>query len=86
MREIVIEWFSGEKTASITAYSGSRLKNKIVKLAQEHSDVSIVENTDGSIFAHIPAEWVKIQPKRKMSPEQVEKALENLRSWKEVAT
>lgn len=83
MNEIVIEWFKGEKTASVTAYSGSRIKNKIVKLAQKHSAVSIVENTDGSIFAHIPAEWIKIQPKRQMTQEQIEKALKNFN--KEVA-
>lgn len=82
MNEIVIEWFKGEKVASVTAYSGSRIKNKITKLAQKHSDVSIVENKDGSIFAHIPVDWIKIQPKRAMTQEQIEKAIRN---FKEVA-
>lgn len=83
MNEIVIEWIKGDKVASVTAYSGSRLKNKIVNLAQKHSDVSIVENKDGSIFAHIPIDWVKIQPKRVMTQEQIEKAIQNFQ--KEVA-
>lgn len=82
MNEIVIEWFKGEKLASVTAYSGSRIKNKIVKLAQKHTDVSMVENKDGSIFAHIPVDWIKIQPKRAMTQEQIERAIRN---FKEVA-
>lgn len=82
MKEIVIEWFKGDKVASVTAYSGSRIKNKIVKLAQKHTEVSMVENMDGSIFAHIPADWIKIQPKRAMTQEQIEKAIRN---FKEVA-
>lgn len=82
MNEIVIEWFKGEKVASVTAYSGSRIKNKIMKLAQKHTDISIVENKDGSIFAHIPVDWIKIQPKRAMTQEQIERAIRN---FKEVA-
>lgn len=82
MNEIVIEWFKGETVASVTAYSGSRIKNKIMKLAQKHADVSIVENKDGSIFAHIPVDWIKIQPKRAMTQEQIERAIRN---FKEVA-
>lgn len=82
MNEIVIEWFKGEKLASVTAYSGSRIKNKIMKLAQKHTDVSMVENKDGSIFAHIPVDWIKIQPKRAMTQEQIERAIRN---FKEVA-
>ena len=83
MNEIVIEWFKGEKVASVTAYSGSRIKNKITKLAEKHSGVSVIENKDGSIFAHVPIEWIRIQPKKEMSPEQIEKAIKNLK--KEVA-
>lgn len=82
MNEIVIEWFKGDKVASVTAYSGSRIKNKIVKLAQKHTEVSMVENIDGSIFAHIPVDWIKIQPKRAMTQEQIERAIRN---FKEVA-
>ena len=83
MNEIVIEWFKGENVASVTAYSGSRIKNKITKLAEKHSDVSIIENKDGSIFAHIPVEWIRIQPKKEMTPEQIEQAVKNFN--KEVA-
>ena len=42
----------------------------------------MVENMDGSIFAHVPADWIKIQPKRAMTQEQIEKAIRN---FKEVA-
>lgn len=80
MNEVVIEYFRGDKYASVTAYSGSRLKNKITNLAEKHSDVSMIENKDGSIFAHIPVEWIRIQPKKQMSPEQIEKAIRNLKN------
>ena len=78
MNEIVIEWFKGENVASVTAYSGSRIKNKILKLAEKHSDVSVVENKDGSIFAHIPTDWIRIKPKRELTPEQRELAMKNI--------
>lgn len=47
---------------------------KIKKLATEHPEqVEIIaENKDGSIYAHIPTAWVKINPKREISEEEKE--------------
>ena len=81
--ENVIEWYSGEKTASVTAWNGS-LKNKILKLANERPDeVQILaENEDGSILAHVPKKWVRITPSRKLTEEQREANAERLRDFR----
>lgn len=74
MREFCIEWLGGSNYAGVTAPSGSALKSKIKKLSDEHpDDVKIItENLDGSIFAHIPVNYVKVSPPRKMTDEQIE--------------
>ena len=58
--------------AYITAYNGSKIKNKVVKLAESRPDeVNIVkENEDGSILASVPIKYVKISPPKKVSDEQ----------------
>lgn len=44
----------------------------------------IIENNDGSIFAHIPINYIKISPPRKVSDEQKEVASERFkRMWRE---
>lgn len=76
--ENVIEWFTGG-SVGITA-TEQKLKNRIIKLkAQYQDEVEIYENKDGSIFAHIPRSWVKINHPRVMTEEQRNEAAERLK-------
>lgn len=82
VNECVIEWLKGEKTATVTMPSNTRMKSKIVKLAEKDSAVTYIENKDGSILAHVPVEYVSIRQKRTLSDEQREektRILENAR-------
>lgn len=72
VNECVIEWLKGQKVASLTIPSNTRMKSKILNLAKNHSEVTYLENKDGSIFAHCPVEWITVRPKRKISEEQKE--------------
>lgn len=58
----------------MTAPSGSALKTRLLRLAEKKPDeVKIIaENTDGSIFAHVPVKYIKINPSRQISEEQKE--------------
>ena len=78
VNEIVIEWIRGDSEAGVTAYAGSKIKNKIMKLAQESRAVSVIENEDGSIYAQVPVSWIKIQKPREYSEEQKLKMRETL--------
>ena len=70
MNECVIEWIKNDTTASVTMPIGTRLYNRIKKLAETNDDVHYWINKDGSMFATLPASWVKINPTRTMSEER----------------
>lgn len=82
VNEIAINFVRGDKVASVTAASATRLNSKIKKLAEEFpEDVQILAvNEDGSVFAHVPVKWVKISAPRKISEEQRVAAAERLRA------
>jgi len=86
MNEFVIEWVRGGNYAGVTAPSGSALKSKLSKLAENcPDDVKIIaQNEDGSIYAHIPVKYVKISPPRKISDEQKRIASERFKKmWED---
>ena len=86
MNEFCIEWIKGEKKASVTAPNASRIKGKVLKLAESHPDeVDYIINKDGSIFAHVPVDWVKISPPTKMNltEEEKQKRAERMRKVRE---
>lgn len=86
MNEFAIEWVKGAEYAGVTVPSGTALKSKLLRLAEEHPDeVKIMaENDDGSIFAHIPVRYIKISPPKKMSDEQKEAASERFKQmWRD---
>ncbi|MEY8422051.1 hypothetical protein AALB52_04765 [Lachnospiraceae bacterium 38-14] len=86
MNEFSIEWIKGADYAGVTVPSGTALKSKLLRLAEKNSSEVkiIVENTDGSIYAHIPINYVKISPPRQVSEEQKRAASERLKQmWKE---
>ena len=86
MNEFAIEWVKGVEYAGVTVPSGTALKSKLFRLAKENPDeVKIItENKDGSLFAHVPVNYIKISPPKKMSEEQKEAASERFKQmWKD---
>lgn len=86
MNEFCIEWIKGNDYAGVTVPSGTALKNKLLRYAEERPDEVKIEalNQDGSAFIKIPVNWVKISPPRKVSEEQREAAGERFRKmWEE---
>ena len=78
MNEFVIEWISGQNTASVTFPSNSRWAGKIRKLAQESPSVDVIADANGALFAHIPVSYLSIRKPRELSEEQKAKARANL--------
>ena len=86
MSEFCIEWIKGNEYAGVTVPSGTALKSKLMRYAQERPDEVklMAENKDGSAFFHIPINYVKVSPPRKVSEEQREAAGERFRRmWEE---
>ena len=86
MNEFCIEWIKGNDYAGVTVPSGTALKSKLMKYAEERPDEVkvMVVNTDGSAFFHIPVNYIKVSPPRKVSEEQREAAGERFRKmWEE---
>ena len=72
MNECVIEWIKGEKMAGVTMPNNTKLKNRILKIAETRKEVEVTMNADGSIYARIPSSWVKINPTLELSEEERE--------------
>ena len=86
MSEFCIEWIKGNDYAGVTVPSGTALKSKLMRYAQERPDEVklMAENRDGSAFFHIPISYVKVSPPRKVSEEQKKAAGERFRKmWEE---
>ena len=86
MNEFSIEWTKDRNYAGVTVPSGTALKSKLMRYAQERPDEVklMAENKDGSAFFHIPISYVKVSPPRKVSDEQREAAGERFRKmWEE---
>lgn len=83
--ECVIEWIPGRDYVGLTAKNGSAWKNRCEELEKKFpDDVKILaRNNDGSIFAHLPYSYIKINPPRKYSDESKEKAAERLNKMRE---
>ena len=81
--ENAIEWLDTQQKATVTLHGG-RLKNRVMKLAEEYPDeVEIRREPDengGFLVAKIPAKWVKITPPRRLelTDEQKEELRERL--------
>ena len=86
MNEFAIEWIKGRDYAGVTVPSGTALKSKLMRYADERPDEVklMAENNDGSAFFHIPINYIKISPPRKVSDEQRKAAGERFRKmWEE---
>lgn len=81
-QENCIEFLRGAKTATV-CFSQGRYISKIKKLAEKYpEEVQITaENKDGSIVAHIPVSYIKINnSKREISEEERELLRERARN------
>lgn len=76
------EYRNGEWYAEVSAYSGSKLKGRVLKLSEQFpDDVKILAtNKDGSIFAHVPAKYVKLRAPKILTEEQRAELIERGKS------
>lgn len=73
MNENVIEWLNGQDKVTVTIAANGRFRKKIIKLAEDRPDeCDVIINKDGSICAHIPLDWIRINPTRELSEAQKE--------------
>ena len=70
MSETVFEHIRGNDTFTVTAAEPWSV-GMIRRLQRKHPDqVEIVyTNWDGSLLAHLPFEWMRIVPKKRVSPD-----------------
>lgn len=83
--ENVIEFLKDQQTATVT-FSQGRYKTRIRKLAKRYPEECqiTVENRDGSIVAHIPVEWIRINPRKELTEEQKKQRADTMRqNWRE---
>lgn len=89
LRETTIEHISGRSQTTVFS-SERRWMNVLLRLRETHPDeMDCVVSDDGeSLIAHVPAEWIKLSPKRRSSltPEQREAAAQRLRSARNMRT
>ena len=70
VNECVIEWIKGESVVHITMPNHTRLKSRILELADKNEEVEYITNEDGSIYASLPTNWIRINPSRKLTEEE----------------
>ena len=81
-RENAIEWINGQNRVTVTLSQG-RYISKVKKLAMKFPDeVQIVkENEDGTLLAHIPLNYIKInRANRDLTEEEREELAERARN------
>ena len=78
--ENVIEFVKHSERATVTFCQG-RYKSRIKKLAAERPEECeiVAENQDGSLCAHIPVAWIKINPTYQLTEEQRAQRAETMR-------
>lgn len=81
MNECVIEWIKGEKVAGVTMPNNTKLKNRILKIAETRKEVEVTMNDDGSIYARIPSAWIKINPTLELSEEEREHRRNHMKNF-----
>lgn len=69
--ENAIEWVKDGEVATLSL-SQRRTISRVKELAEKYPDKCqvLVENTDGSVYAHIPTEWIRINPGKEITEEQ----------------
>lgn len=79
--ENVIEFLLNEKTATVT-FSQGRYKTRIRELAKSHPEECeiVAENKDGSMCAHVPVAWIRINPTIELSENEKKRRAEYARN------
>lgn len=88
MNENVIEWLDGEDVIAVTLHQ-KRFVNQVRNLAKQDKNVTILaENSDGSIFAHLPISYLKLRRNRTVNQTAEEKSewAERMRQLREEKT
>lgn len=80
LTENFLEWITGDDKISVT-FSQRKYINRLKTLAEKYpNDVDIYENADGSVFGHIPINWLRFSKPKEMSDEQRQMASERFRN------
>lgn len=79
--ENTIEFVRDSKRATVT-FSQGRYITRIKKLAESHPEECqiVAMNKDGSICAHIPVKWIRINPSMNLTEERRERLSEHARN------
>ena len=78
--ENVIEFIKDEERATVT-FSQGRFKTRIRELQRKWPDevCDVVEGKDGTLVAHVPTNWIKINPPRQVTLDDLQKEKQNER-------
>lgn len=78
--ENVIEWEKDGKVATLSL-SQRRTITRVKELAEKYPEECqiIAQNKDGSIYAHLPVKWIRINPSRELTEEQRQTKADNMR-------
>ena len=61
-QENVIDWLTGDESITLSL-TQEKYRNRVKELAEKYpSKVDYMVNSDGSVLAHVPVEWLKINP------------------------
>ena len=86
MNEFAINWIKGADYAEVTVPSGTALKSKLLKYAEERPEEGnhVIVNKDGSMGCHVRVSFSKVSPPRKGWDKQRESARERFaKMWAE---
>ena len=72
-KETVINYNAAEDIASVYTHS-RKLQNKLNKLAQERSDITIKRQDDECTTYIVPKSWIKVSPPRQVNYTDEQKA------------
>ncbi len=72
-----IEFIKDAETV-VAQFSQGRFKTRLKRLAAKHPEECqiLAENPDGTLLAHIPVEWIRINPGMELTEEQKQKRAE----------
>ena len=82
--ENVIEFLENHERATVS-FSQGRYKTRIRNLAKQRPEECqiVAENKDGSLCAHIPTSWIRINPGMELTDEQREEKAETMRKLRD---
>ena len=75
-----IEWIRDSKTATLSL-TQRRTITRVKRLAEKHPEECkiLAENKDGSLYAKIPVEWIRINPTIDLTDEERQRRAEQMK-------